>query len=252
MEDLELRASRPPGRRVSGLVARLDRVLYPSLRDHWDDDLFRERVLARLLPASRLLDLGAGAGRLPQMNFRGSAAFVAGYDVDEAVRENPFLDEAHVGDGETLPFADASFDLVVSDNVFEHVARPEAVFAEVARVLRRGGWFLMKTPNRWHYVTLLARATPFWFHRLIGRLRGRPAEHTFPTLYRANSPGRVRALAAGAGLRVESIEMIEGRPEYLRLTAPTYLAGWLYERIVNATPRLARFRVVLLASLRKP
>jgi SAM-dependent methyltransferase len=252
MEELEEEAARGAARRVSGLVARLDRALYPALRDHWDDELFRERVLARLAPAARLLDLGAGAGRLPQMNFRGRAAFVAGYDVDPAVRANPHLDEAHVGDGEKLPFADASFDLVVSDNVFEHVARPETLFAEVARVLRPGGWFLLKTPNRWHYVTLLARATPFWFHRLVGRLRGRPAEHTFPTLYRANSPGRVRALAAGAGLAVESIEMIEGRPEYLRIAAPAYLLGWLYERIVNATPLLARFRVVLLASLRKP
>jgi glycosyltransferase involved in cell wall biosynthesis len=35
------------------------------------------------------------------------------------------------------------------------------------------------------------------------------------------------------------IELIEGRPEYLRFSAPTYLLGWLYERLVNRVPGLA-------------
>jgi len=58
--------------------------------------------------------------------------------------------------------------------------------------------------------------------------------------------------AANAGLRVERIKLIEGRPEYLRLSAPTYAVGLAYERIVNATPRLERFRIVLMAVLQKP
>jgi SAM-dependent methyltransferase len=233
-------------------VARLDRALYPHQSDHWDDEIFRTRILAHLTPASRVLDIGAGAGRVTQMNFRGLAARVVGLDPDEAVRGNPFVDEAHVAAAERLPFPDASFDLVFSDNVFEHVADPEAIFAEVHRVLAPGGFFLMKTPNRWHYVTVLARLTPFWFHRFVNNLRGRAPEHTFPTLYRANSPGRARALGEGAGFRVRSVEVLEGRPEYLRLTAPTYLLGWLYERLVNSTPRLERFRVVLIAVFEKP
>ena len=44
----------------------------------------------------------------------------------------------------------------------------------------------------------------------------------------------------------------EGRPEYLRFSAPTYLLGWLYERLVNKVPGLWRFRVLLIAELRKP
>jgi SAM-dependent methyltransferase len=241
--------ARPP---ATGLVGWLDRTLYPHQADHWDDEIFRERILAHLKPSSRVLDIGAGAGRVTQMNFRGRAARVVGLDPDEVVRGNPFLDEAHVGGAERLPFPDASFELVFSDNVFEHVADPEAIFAEVHRVLVPGGVFLMKTPNRWHYVTVLARLTPFWFHRFVNNLRGRAPEHTFPTLYRANSPGRARALGEGAGFRVVSVEVIEGRPEYLRLTAPTYLLGWLYERLVNATPLLERFRVVLMAVFEKP
>ncbi len=61
-----------------------------------------------------------------------------------------------------------------------------------------------------------------------------------------------RALAAWAGLEVVRIDLIEGRPEYLRFSAPTYLLGWLYERVVNRVPGLAWLRVLLVVELRKP
>ena len=35
------------------------------------------------------------------------------------------------------------------------------------------------------------------------------------------------------------------------MTAPTYLVGWLYERIVNALPALRRFRIVMMVRFRK-
>lgn len=75
---------------------------------------------------------------------------------------------------------------------------------------------------------------------------------TFPTFYRANSNGQVATLAKKAGFNVHSVKRIEGRPEYMRLCMPTYLLGALYERIVNATERLAMFRILLIAELRKP
>ncbi len=46
--------------------------------------------------------------------------------------------------------------------------------------------------------------------------------------------------------------LIEGRPEYLRLSSFTYLLGWLYERLVNALPGLEQFRILLIAVLEKP
>lgn len=239
-------------RRASPFIRHLDRALYPEHSDRWDDALFRRRVLERLDPAWHLLDLGAGAGSVPEMDFRQFAARVFGLDPDPRVRDNPYLDEARVGHGETIPFPDASFDMVIADNVLEHLAAPEAVFCEVARVLRPGGLFLVKTPNRRHYVPLAARLTPHGFHQAFNRLRGRADDDTFPTRYRANTPRRLRRCAAVSGLEVRCLEQVEGRPEYLRPWAVTYLAGSLYERAVNRIPWLAGFRVLLIGCFEKP
>ena len=47
-----------------------------------------------------------------------------------------------------LPFADESFDDVVSFQVIEHIRRDKAFVAEVHRVLKPGGRFIVSTPNR--------------------------------------------------------------------------------------------------------
>jgi SAM-dependent methyltransferase len=125
------------------------------------------------------------------------------------------------------------------------------VYKEVARVLKPGGVLLFKTPNKWHYMPTIARVTPHRFHQFVNRLRGRAEVDTFPTRYRTNTKGDVVHLADRAGFSVERIERIEGRPEYLRITWPTYLVGLIYERIVNSTSLLAPLRILLVGTLRK-
>jgi ubiquinone/menaquinone biosynthesis C-methylase UbiE len=236
---------------MPALTRWLDERLYPDYADNWDDERLREAAFKYIRPDMTLLDLGAGAGRIKQMNFRGLVSRVAGIDPDPRVRQNPHLDEAVEGFADNLPFASNSFDIVICDNVLEHLNEPELVLREVARVLKPGGVFLAKTPNRTHYMSLIARFTPTAFHRYVNRLRGRPVEDTFPTRYRINSAAAIRHYAERSGFRVEAIQLIEGRPEYLRFNTLAYLAGWLYELAVNSTELLARFRIVLLIVLRK-
>ncbi len=236
---------------MSRLTEWMDRALYPAHADGWDEDLFREAILDRLRPEYDVLDLGAGAGIVEQLQLRGRVRCVAGVDPDPRVMTNPHLDEAAVGVGEAIPFESRRFDLVVCDNVVEHLTDPGAVFREVARVLKPGGRFLLKTPNKRHYVALAASLTPHWFHQKYNAKRGRDEVDTFPTTYLANTPEDLDRHARAAGMRVAGIDLIEGRPEYLRLTAPTYVAGFLYERLVNASDRLAPVRVVMIAELVK-
>ena len=236
---------------MSTLVERIDQRFYPGFSRNWDDQQFRDRILRHLGPDKAVLDLGAGAGIVAAMNFKGLARSVCGVDLDPRVTTNPMLDEGRVADAGSIPWPDASFDVVFADNVAEHLEDPHAVFREVSRVLKSGGVFLIKTPNKTHYMPAIARITPHRFHQFINRLRGRAEVDTFPTRYKANTSRDLRSLAAQTGFAVEAIELIEGRPEYLRVSWPTYLLGLAYERLVNSSDYWAGLRILLIAELRK-
>lgn len=231
---------------------RLDALWYAGYGDRWDIVRFRDEALALIEPGMTVLDLGAGRGALPELNFKNSGARIWGADIDPVVGENPNLDRAFVtGVSELTGVPDAAVDLVLCCSVLEHVEQPEPLLREIRRVLKPGGRFFAKTPNRFHYMPLIASVTPTWFHRTYNRWRGREEVDTFPTRYRLNSRSAVARHAAAAGLESERLWTVEGRPEYLRLTPPTYLAGYLYERAVNGL-RLDALKGVLFIRLRKP
>jgi hypothetical protein len=83
---------------------------------------------------------------------------------------------------------------------------------------------LAKTPNKGHGMPCASYAPQV----PPGSTASAPEAEDPPTRYLANTPGDIRRLAQAAGLAVERVERVEGRPEYLRVTVPTYLAGWVY------------------------
>jgi arsenite methyltransferase len=106
--------------------------------------------LAALRPGEAVLDLGSGSGTdlFCAAVLVGEAGRVAGVDItdeqlakagrlrDEAGFAHVELVQAHI---EELPFADASFDTVISNGVINLSPRKDLVFSEAARVLRPGG-----------------------------------------------------------------------------------------------------------------
>jgi SAM-dependent methyltransferase len=232
------------------LVEKLDKRFYPEISNRWDDLLFRDEILRHLKQDMIVLDLGAGAGIVPEMNFKGKAKMVYGLDPDERVSENPFLDSAVCSTAEEMPFTDEMFDMIICQNVMEHIEYPTQMLTQVKRVLKPGGLFLTKTPNRNHYVALGARLTPLWFHQWYNRMRGREEEDTFKTFYHFNSEAKQKKIITDAGMETVSISFFEKRPEYLRLNFVTYLIGIGYERLINRL-NLKRCKAVMISVFRK-
>jgi len=98
---------------------------------------------------ARVMDLGAGeGGSVDQFRAVAPACRWTGVDIADSVesRSRTRMDAEFVlYDGVHLPFDEASFDLVYCKQVLEHVAHPEPLLAEVARVLAPGGAFAGST-----------------------------------------------------------------------------------------------------------
>lgn len=104
----------------------------------------------RLEPGERVLDVGSGAGvdSLVAALMVGPEGSVTGLDMtpemlDKARRGAEELGLANVtfveGEAESMPFADASFDAIVSNGVIDLIPDKDAVFGELFRVLAPGG-----------------------------------------------------------------------------------------------------------------
>lgn len=209
------------------------------------------------LQGRRVLDLGCGVGQYVR-GFERHGAIAYGCDI-----EHPRLVEARAAGtprlvaaaGEALPYRDNSLDIVVLNEVIEHVADDNATMREVARVLMPGGTAIIYAPNRLypfetHGIFVRGRYIfgniPLvnWLPR---RLRDRLVPHA-----RAYTEGDWRRVLAGSGLQV----VAHG---YVYPGFDNVAARWpRLARVVRATcywaedNALARFGLSHLLVLRKP
>jgi len=118
-------------------------------RKHWWYAGRRALVRRELanLPAGRALDVGCGpAGNSAVLRDLGWDVTALDYVHDSAVLAARRGLDAVRSDARRLPFADASFDLVLSSDAWEHIVEDDEVAAESFRVLRPGGRLLVMVP----------------------------------------------------------------------------------------------------------
>lgn len=97
----------------------------------------------------RILDIGCGLGMYVD-KFRRFSDEVYGVDVDpdKVARASQWLPNIQVAPGEHLPFADGEFDVILLNEVIEHVDDDRLTIQEAYRCLRPGGQIVIYAPNR--------------------------------------------------------------------------------------------------------
>ena len=117
----------------------------------------------------KVIDCGCGSGQY-LMALHGLGADVYGIEYDEEKvaqfqRQHPELAErVRAGDIEQMSFESDSFDLVLLNEVLEHVPHESKALLEIHRVLKQGGMLVVFSPNRLY---------PFETHSVTMRTSGR-------------------------------------------------------------------------------
>ena len=211
-----------------------------------------EEGLGRPLDGLRLLDVGTGSGEIAHI--LGQQCELV--SIDPADQRQHVDGYRYVRAGTALPFAQASFDVAISNHVIEHLDDAPLHLQELSRVVRPGGLVYLATPNRWwpwevHYRLPLLHYLPRTLFWTLLRRMGRFHE----PLHLLGSRSLQR-LAFGAGFAVtDCTPMIIRQPRRYHLDVADWLAALLgflphafYQRLRWAVPTL----IFLLKRAQRP
>ncbi len=227
---------------------------YPP--EHYDGtQKFYDWIRAGINKDFTALNVGAGLTSERKLkSLKGEVRQVYGVDIDEDVLSNKDLDFSIHLKSDLLPFEDNFFDIAWSDYVLEHVKEPELFFKEIYRVLKPNSKFYFRTPNINHYVSIISRLTPHWFHlfianKFMSNLEELHKSHV--TYYRANSKSSLIKYAKSIGFNKIKFILFESEPSYLLFSKPSFYLGLAYERVVNKFKCLESLRANIFGCLTK-
>lgn len=133
-----------------------------------------------LHPSSRILDFGCGAGKTVYELLDAGYEHAFGFDVQNYLRLRSPDDMTRFAINSRLdlrlPYPDNTFDVVLSDQVFEHVKDQMPVFSELHRIMKPGGIAIHAIPGRYRpveqhvYVPFASVFAHRWWFKFWGLL----------------------------------------------------------------------------------
>jgi SAM-dependent methyltransferase len=205
-------------------------------------EMIRDAVPA-LPPEACILENGCGVGMYlaPLQKALGTPlVFGLEYDFERAAEAGARTVPARAvcGAGEHLPYADNLFDVILSNEVIEHVQDDALALAEMARVLKPGGRLVLFCPNRWYPVE-----THGIYWRGQYQFGNIPLVNYLPDVWRNRLAPHVRAYTSH-GLR----RLLAGLP--LRVVKHTRIFGG-YDNLIRRFGPAGRFVRALLYTVEK-
>ena len=199
-------------------------------RDFWVkerqyEDLAERFALRRLLPprGARILDIGAGFGRLAPLYQGYDEAVLLDYSDDQLREARRDWGDARfryaAANWYSLPFADGAFDAVVSVRVLHHAEDLPALMREIARVLAPGGVYVLEFANKRNLKAILRFALR---RQSWNPFAPEPVEY-YPMHWDFH-PKWMRGLLGGLGLTIEhTLTVSHFRAGFLKRAVPADL-----------------------------
>jgi ubiquinone/menaquinone biosynthesis C-methylase UbiE len=178
-----------------------------SLIDYYDGDTWDEEILTRdglfdrekkslnlikKLPirSGKFIDVGCGIGyfinalQAVDTRFECFGVDYSKYNLRKAKSTGAKLKKCNLEEG--IPYEDNTFDLVYAAELIEHIANTDLVASEFNRILKKGGYVIITTPN------LCA-----WFNRLLILLGIQPIFYESSTVDPNNGAGIIKRFKKG-------------------------------------------------------
>jgi SAM-dependent methyltransferase len=115
-----------------------------------------DKIITFFRPGARVLEIGAGTGHQALELFK-RGIDISAIEIPDSNYAQARLFSINEYDGSHIPFEDASFDVVFSSNVFEHIVDLHQTNREIQRVLRPGGYCVHVMPTHsWRFWTTLS------------------------------------------------------------------------------------------------
>jgi len=166
------------------------------------------------------------------------------------LKQHPNIRNKVAADGGSVPFKDASFDLISANMVVEHLEDPATALAEMRRLLTPDGLLIFHTVNAKHFLTGLSCLLPQKLkNAIVGFLEGRQETDIFPTYYRINTVKSISALAQHGGFKVVELKFVNSTAETFML-GPIVIFELLITRLLNLNI-FRNYRSNIVAVLRR-
>jgi SAM-dependent methyltransferase len=194
-------------------------------------------------PQARWIDVACGPGVISRA-IAGRVGSVSGVDLTPAMieeaerraREDGVENVSFaLGDATALDCADASFDGAITRLSLHHIPAPARVVAEMARVIRPGGWVAISD------LAADRDGEAAAWREEIERLRD-------PSHWACQTPERLRRMGAAAGLEIEHEELVRVDIDFdgwlARSSGGPTVAGLVAQLVEEPPAGAERFRVV--------
>jgi SAM-dependent methyltransferase len=137
---------------------------------------------------ARVLDLGCGTGGTAFV-FARAGSTVAAVDIRLDFQHRHPSITFYRTRAEQLSFSDQSFDIIIMQDVWEHVPDLEKALSEVCRVIAPNGCLYISTPNRWSMLNAIS--DPHWHIPLVSTLPRREVEWVIKNFLKRDTRDRV-------------------------------------------------------------